>query len=149
MANHNDGYTFESAIDIDDGGAVTQASTSGRATGVTLSKVTGKVTTDDASLAAALDILEDTLGSDLGNMRGDYVCGQYTFADCAWAGVCQVATNSGKGNAVSSRARVNKWFAAVQSHPSTSKESINPFSCMCTKADADGGTIRNISINAG
>ncbi len=104
---------------------------------------------DDASLSAALDTLEDTLGSDLGNMKGDYVCGQYTFADCAWAGVCQVATNNGKGNAVSSRARINKWFAAVQSHPSTSKESINPFSCMCTKADSDGGTIRNISINAG
>ena len=93
--------------------------------------------------------LEETLGSSLGNMRGDYVCGQYTLADCAWAGVCQVANNSGKGNAVSSRARINKWFAAVQSHPSTSKESINPYSCMCTKADADGGTIRNISVNAG
>ncbi|MEC7832281.1 MAG: glutathione S-transferase family protein [Pseudomonadota bacterium] len=104
---------------------------------------------DDASLAASLDQLEETLGSSLGNMRGDYVCGQYTLADCAWAGVCQVANNNGKGNAVSSRARVNKWFGAVQSHPSTSKESINPFSCMCTKADADGGTIRNIAINAG
>ena len=104
---------------------------------------------DDASLSAGLDELEETLGSSLGNMRGDYVCGQFTLADCAWAGVCQVATNSGKGNAVSSRAAVNKWFAAVQAHPSTSKESINPVSCMCTNADGDGGNIRNVSVNAG
>ena len=104
---------------------------------------------DDASLSASLDQLEETLGASEGNLRGDYVCGQYTLADCVWAGVCQVAMNSGKGNAVSSRARINKWFSAVQTHPSTSKEAINPFSCMCTKADADGGTIRNIAINAG
>ena len=62
---------------------------------------------DDASLSAGLDQLEETLGSSLGNMRGDYVCGQFTLADCAWAGVCQVATNSGKGNAVSSRAALS------------------------------------------
>ncbi len=31
---------------------------------------------DDASLSACLDILEATLGSPLGNMRGDFVCGQ-------------------------------------------------------------------------
>ena len=104
---------------------------------------------DDASLSASLDQLEETLGSSEGNMRGDFVCGAYGLADCMWAGICQVATNSGKGNAVSSRARINKWFSAVQTHPSTSKEAINPFSCMCTKADADGGTIRNIAINAG
>ena len=104
---------------------------------------------DDSSLASALDMLEATLGSELGNMKGDYVCGQYSLADSAWAGVCQVATNAGKGNAVSSRAKVNSWFASVQSHPSTSKESINPFSCMSTKADADSGTIRDIRINAG
>ena len=58
----------------------------------------------------ALDMLEATLGSELGNMKGDYVCGQYSLADSAWAGVCQVATNAGKGNAVSSRAKVNSWF---------------------------------------
>jgi len=102
---------------------------------------------DDASLAAALDILDTTLGTDLGNMRGDYVCGQYTLADAAWAGVCQVATNMGKGNAVSSRSRVNTWFASVQSHPSTSKEAINPFSCMATKADHDAGSMREVRIN--
>ena len=61
---------------------------------------------DDAALAAALDQLEATLNSPLGNMKGDYVVGQYTLADCAWAGVCQVATNMGKGSAVSSRAKV-------------------------------------------
>ena len=102
---------------------------------------------DDASLAASLDQLEETLGSPLGNMRGDYVCGQYTLADCAWAGVCQVATNMGKGDTVSSRAKVNAWFSSVQSHPSTSKESINPYACMSTKADADAGTIREVRIN--
>ncbi len=57
--------------------------------------------------------------------------------------------NSGKGQAVSSRSRVNTWFAAVQSHPSTSKEAINPFSCMATKADADAGTIREVRVNTG
>ena len=84
----------------------------------------------------------------MANMKGDYVVGQYSLADSAWAGVCQVATNSGKGNAVSSRAKVNSWFAFVQSHPATSKESINPFSCMATKADADSGTIRDFRINS-
>ena len=59
-------------------------------------------------------------------MKGDYVGGQFTLADACWAGLCQVAMNS-KGQAVSSRSRVNIWFAAVQSHPSTSKEAINPF----------------------
>tara|TARA_R100000008_G_C3534767_1_gene141344 strand:- start:60 stop:710 length:651 start_codon:yes stop_codon:yes gene_type:complete len=39
-------------LDVQDGGAVTQGSASGRATGVTLSKVTGKITTDDDTLAA-------------------------------------------------------------------------------------------------
>jgi glutathione S-transferase len=104
---------------------------------------------DDASLAAALDVLDTTLGTDLGNMKGDYVCGQYTLADACWAGVCQVAMNSGKGSTISSRSRVNTWFAAVQSHPSTSKEAINPFSCMATKADHDAGSMREIRVNAG
>ena len=45
-------------------------------------------------------ILGATLNSPLGNMKGDYAVGQYTLADCAWAGVCQVATNMGKGNAI-------------------------------------------------
>ena len=102
---------------------------------------------DDAALAAVLDQLEATLNSPLGNMKGDYVVGQYTLADCAWAGVCQVATNMGKGDAVSSRSSVNAWFGAVQSHPSTSKEAINPFSCLATKADHDGNTMREVRIN--
>ena len=102
---------------------------------------------DDAALGAALDQLEATLNSPLGNMKGDYAVGQYTLADCAWAGVCQVANNLGKGDAVSSRAKVNAWFAAVQSHPSTSKEAINPFSCMATKADHDGNSMREVRIN--
>jgi len=55
----------------------------------------------------------------------------------------------GKGSTISSRSRVNTWFAAVQSHPSTSKEAINPFSCMATKADHDAGTMREIRVNAG
>jgi len=104
---------------------------------------------DDASLASALDVLDTTLGTDAGNMKGDYVCGQFTLADACWAGVCQVAMNMGKGAAISSRSRVNTWFAAVQSHPSTSKESINPFSCMATKADHDAGNMREIRVNAG
>ena len=104
---------------------------------------------DDASLASALDVLDTTLGTDAGNMKGDYVCGQFTLADVCWAGVCQVAMNMGKGAAISSRSRVNTWFAAVQSHPSTSKESINPFSCMATKADHDAGSMREIRGNAG
>ena len=104
---------------------------------------------DDSSLASGLDMLEATLGSDLGNMKGDYVCGQYTLADACWAGVCQVATNMGKGSAISSRSKVNTWFASVQAHPSTSKESINPFSCMATKADADSGSMREIRVNSG
>jgi glutathione S-transferase len=104
---------------------------------------------DDASLASALDVLDTTLGTDAGNMKGDYVCGQFTLADVCWAGVCQVAMNMGKGAAISSRSRVNTWFAAVQSHPSTSKEAINPFSCMATKADHDAGSMREIRVNAG
>ena len=104
---------------------------------------------DDASLASALDVLDTTLGTDAGNMKGDYVCGQFTLADVCWAGVYQVAMNMGKGAAISSRSRVNTWFAAVQSHPSTSKESINPFSCMATKADHDAGNMREIRVNAG
>ena len=104
---------------------------------------------DDASLASALDVLDTTLGTDAGNMKGDYVCGQLTLADVCWAGVCQVAMNMGKGAAISSRSRVNTWFAAVQSHPSTSKEAINPFSCMATKADHDAGNMRDIRVNAG
>ena len=104
---------------------------------------------DDASLASALDVLDTTLGTDAGNMKGDYVCGQFTLADACWAGVCQVAMNMGKGAAISSRSRVNTWFAAVQSHPSTSKEAINPFSCMATKADHDAGSMREVRVNAG
>jgi glutathione S-transferase len=104
---------------------------------------------DDASLASALDVLDTTLGTDAGNMKGDYVCGQFTLADACWAGVCQVAMNMGKGAAISSRSRVNTWFAAVQSHPSTSKEAINPFSCMATKADHDSGSMREVRVNAG
>ena len=43
-------------LDIDDGGAVTQGDGSGRATAVTLNKVTGKITTDDDSIAAAATV---------------------------------------------------------------------------------------------
>ena len=43
--------TTAGTLNVDDGGAVVQADTSGRATAVTLNKVTGRITTDDDSLA--------------------------------------------------------------------------------------------------
>jgi hypothetical protein len=46
-----------------------------------------------------------------------------------------------------SRSAVNTWFAAVQTHPSTSKEAINPFSCLATKADHDANAMRDVRIN--
>ena len=98
---------------------------------------------DDASLAAALDVLDTTLGTDLGNMKGDYVCGQYTLADAMWAGVCQCATNAGKGNAISSRSRVNTWFSEG-TLPDLSKSISGPLLQAfngCVKADWSKATI--------
>ena len=82
---------------------------------------------DDAALAAAFEQLEATLNSPLGNMKVTMLLVNIHWLTVHGLIICQVATNMGKGSAVSSRAKVNSWFAAVQSHPSTSKEAINPF----------------------
>ena len=79
--------------------------------------------------------------------RGNFVCGDFTLADIHWSACCNMAYIKGRGDVISSFSSISKWFSEVKEHPSTSKESIIPFSAVATADDVEKGALRNISIN--
>ena len=79
--------------------------------------------------------------------KGDFICGDFSLADIHWAACCNLIEIGGAGDLISSRSGVSAWYDHVKSHPSTSKEKLNPFTCLPTSSDVSSGTLRGISIN--
>ena len=99
---------------------------------------------------AGLEPLFDALENQLQNptKKGDFICGEFTLADIHWAAYCNLIEAGGEGGIISSRSTVNSWLDKVKSHPSTSKEKLEPYTCLPTAEDIKSGALRNISINA-
>ena len=100
---------------------------------------------DKAGLATLFDGLENQLKNP--PKKGDFICGDFTLADIHWAACCNLLEHAGAGELVSSRPGVNAWYGKVKSHPSTSKEKLEPYTCLPTASDISSGTLRDISIN--
>lgn len=79
--------------------------------------------------------------------KGDFICGDFSLADIHWAACCNLIEIGGAGDLISSRSGVSVWYEKVKTHPSTSKEKINPFICLPTADDVNSGILRGISIN--
>lgn len=103
---------------------------------------------DSAAASKWFDALETHLNNKDTALRGDYICGAFSLADCHWAALAQACDNAGSGDILSSRPAVNSWWGLVKSHPSTSKENIKAYDVLPTKADIDSNTLRDIHINA-
>ena len=99
---------------------------------------------------AGLETLFDGLAQQIQNppKKGDFICGDFTLADIHWAACCNCLEIGGAGDLISSRAAVSAWYEQVKAHPSTSKETLVPFTCLPTAEDVRSGTLRDISINA-
>ena len=97
----------------------------------------------------ALGVLFDGLENQLKNppKKGDFICGDFSLADIHWSACCNCLDILGAGDLISSRSGVNAWYGKVKSHPSTSKEKLEPFTCLPTASDVSSGTLRDISIN--
>lgn len=100
---------------------------------------------DRDQLTKLYDLLEQRLQSP--PKQGGFICGEFTLADIHWSACTNMLVNSGASDLVDSRGAVKSWWDAVKSHPSTSKEKLNPFDVLPTKADMDSGTLRNVAIN--
>ena len=100
---------------------------------------------DKSGLATLFDGLENQLKNP--PKKGDFICGDFTLADIHWASCCNLLEHAGAGDLVSSRPGVNAWYGKVKSHPSTSKEKLEPFTCLPSASDVSSGTLRDISIN--
>lgn len=79
--------------------------------------------------------------------KGDFICGDFSLADIHWSACCNLIEIGGASDLITSRPSVNAWYEKVKSHPSTSKEQLNPFVCLPTADDVKSGTLRGISIN--
>ena len=100
---------------------------------------------DKAGLATLFDGLEQQIKNP--PKKGDFICGDFTLADIHWSAVCNLLEIGGAGDLISSRSGVSAWYEKVKSHPSTSKEKLNPHTCLPTAADVSSGSLRDISIN--
>ena len=80
--------------------------------------------------------------------KGDFICGEFSLADIHWSACCSLLEIGGAGELISSRPGVSAWYGRVKSHPSTSKEKLEPYTCLPTAADVSAGSLRDISINA-
>ncbi len=101
---------------------------------------------DKTGLALFFDGLEQQLKNP--PKKGDFICGDFSLADIHWSACCNLIEIGGAGDLISSRSVVNAWYENVKSHPSTSKEKLNPHTCLPTTADVSSGAMRDISINA-
>ena len=81
--------------------------------------------------------------------RGDFICGDFSLADVHWAACVNMLIAKGKGNLIEKRSATSEWWRNVKAHPSTSKENLQPYTCMPTKEDMDKNSLRDIMINIG
>ena len=100
---------------------------------------------DKSGLATLFDGLEQQVKNP--PKKGDFICGEFSLADIHWSSCCNLLEIGGAGDLISSRPGVSAWYENVKSHPSTSKEKLNPHTCLPTASDVSAGTLRGISIN--
>ena len=80
------------------------------------------------------------------SLRGPFICGEFSLADIHWGACANMLDAQGKGNVLERSGAVAEWWGQVKSHPSTSKEKLEPYTCMPTKSDMDSNTLRGIDI---
>lgn len=100
---------------------------------------------DKTGLAPLFDGLEQQLKNP--PKKGDFICGDFTLADIHWSACCNLIEIGGAGDLISSRSAVSAWYGKVKSHPATSKEKLNPHTCLPTAEDISSGALRDILIN--
>ncbi len=100
---------------------------------------------DEAGLAVLFDGLEQQVKNP--PKKGSFICGDFSLADIHWSACCNLIEINGAGNLISSRSGVSAWYDQVKSHPSTSKEKLEPYTCLPTAEDVKSGSLRDISIN--
>lgn len=100
---------------------------------------------DEDGLATLFDGLEEQVKNP--PKKGDFICGDFTLADIHWSACCNLLEIRGAGGLISSRSQVSAWYDKVKSHPSTSKEKLQPHTCLPTAEDVGSGSLRDISIN--
>ena len=100
---------------------------------------------DKAGLATLFDGLDHQVKNP--PKKGDFICGDFSLADIHWSACCNLLDIGGAGDLISSRSGVSAWLDKVKSHPSTSKEKLEPYTCLPTADDVKSGSLRDISIN--
>ncbi len=117
--------------------------------GIATEKVQACIGMDGSIDEAALAPLMDGLDAQVQNppKKGDFICGEFSLADIHWAACCNLLEIKGAGGLISSRSGVSAWLDKVKSHPATSKEKLEPYTCLPTADDVNSGTLRDISIN--
>lgn len=103
---------------------------------------------DTAVVSHWFDTLASHLQSKPTSLRGDYICGAFSLADCHWAALAQGCYLCGAGDIVESRPAVKAWWGLIKAHPSTSKEKIKAYDVLPTATDIKGNNLRDIQINA-
>ena len=94
-----------------------------------------------------LDALDLQIAHPPRNLKGGFICGEFTLADIHWSACMNMAEIKGHGDRISSRSNLNSWFNQVKSHSSTSKEKIIPFTVVPTADDIESNVLKDISIN--
>lgn len=100
---------------------------------------------DEAGLAVFFDGLENQVKNP--PKAGSFICGDFSLADIHWSACCNLIEIGGAGGLISSRSGVSAWYDQVKLHPSTSKEKLEPYTCLPTAEDVNSGSLRDISIN--
>lgn len=114
--------------------------------GVVCNVIQTKIAADDTSgLDVALGVLNDQIANP--PKKGDYICGDFSLADIHWSACINMLMVKGHGDMLNSHAKVQEWFNKVKQHPSTSKESITPYTAVPTAEDMQSNTLRDIEIN--
>lgn len=106
---------------------------------------TAIVSGDTASIEPILDELEKQVANP--PAKGDFMCGQFTLGDIHWSATLNMLEIKGHGGLIESRQTLSSWYARIKAHPSTSKESIIPFTVIPTAEDVNNNQLRDISIN--
>ena len=100
---------------------------------------------DEAGLATLFDGLEEQVKNP--PKKGDFICGDFSLADIHWSACCNLIEIRGAGDLISSRSHVSAWYDKIKSHSSTSKEKLQPYTCLPTAEDVNSGSLRDVSIN--
>ena len=104
-----------------------------------------KIAADDAKgVESALKNLSEQLAAP---KKGDYICGEFSFADIHWTACLNMLTVKGHGDMLNKYRNIQEWFDLVKQHPSTSKEKIIPYTVVPTAEDMQNNKLRDIEIN--